>query len=222
MVFIPTYLYIKRHLVTGKLYFGKTIKNPETYYGSGKHWTLHYKKHGKEHIETLWYCLFYDKESIQEFALNFSKQETITESDQWLNLKDEDGLSGGWSKNVPGPNNGKIWTIESKSKQSNSQSIKDKITAKDLNGTTFVTSKSDPRWLTGEIGGAKSYMYKLTLPDNSSFITRRLKTLFCTLGFTPTRNIVKLAINESAMLFETSKKVHKYKIIDGCLLTRLA
>lgn len=93
--FKPTYLYIKQHSITGKLYFGKTVKDPEKYLGSGKHWIRHIKKHGIEHIETIWYCLFLDKESCTEFALNFSKQENIVESKDWLNLKPENGLDGG-------------------------------------------------------------------------------------------------------------------------------
>ena len=93
--FKPTYLYIKQHSITGKLYFGKTIKDPEKYLGSGKHWLRHIKKHGKEHVVNLWYCLFLDGESIKEFALNFSIQENIVDSEQWLNLVNENGLDGG-------------------------------------------------------------------------------------------------------------------------------
>lgn len=92
--FTPTYLYIKRHSVTGKLYFGKTIRDPETYFGSGLHWKRHIEKHGKDHVETLWYCLFIDKESCPEFALNFSEQRQIVESKEWLNVKPENGLDG--------------------------------------------------------------------------------------------------------------------------------
>lgn len=99
MVFIPTYLYIKQHSITGKLYFGKTTsKNLEKYLGSGIRWTNHIKKHGKNFVTTVWYCVFFDKESIQEFALNFSRQERIVESGEWLNLKDENGLDGGFSE----------------------------------------------------------------------------------------------------------------------------
>ena len=92
--FKPTYLYIKQHSVTGKLYFGKTVKNPEKYYGSGLHWKRHIQKHGKEHIQTLWYCLFLDQESCTEFALNFSEQQNIVESNDWLNKTLENGLDG--------------------------------------------------------------------------------------------------------------------------------
>lgn len=94
-IFRPTYLYIKQHLTTGKLYFGKTVKNPETYLGSGVHWKRHINKHGKENVVTLWYCLFFDEESITSFAVLFSNQQNIVESDNWLNLIPENGLDGG-------------------------------------------------------------------------------------------------------------------------------
>ena len=93
-IYTPTYLYIKQHSITGKLYFGKTIKDPEKYLGSGVHWKSHIKKHGKEHVVNLWYCLFLDQESITEFALNFSKQQNIVESSEWLNLIEENGTNG--------------------------------------------------------------------------------------------------------------------------------
>lgn len=89
-----TYLYIKQHSVTGKLYFGKTIRNPESYMGSGDYWKAHIAKHGKEHVETIWYCLFYDKEELINFALQCSKNWNIVESDDWANEKLENGLDG--------------------------------------------------------------------------------------------------------------------------------
>jgi len=93
--FSPTFLYIKQHKITGKLYFGKTIKDPESYAGSGKHWLSHIKKHGKDQVETLWYCLYTNEKLIKEAAISFSKLWNIVESDDWLNLIEEDGLSGG-------------------------------------------------------------------------------------------------------------------------------
>src|ERR1035437_3762204 len=85
--FIPSYLYIKQHSITKKLYFGKTTQNPEEYNGSGSRWSRHIKKHGIEHVETLWYCLFYSKESIVEFALSFCYLHNIGLGDTsaWLN-----------------------------------------------------------------------------------------------------------------------------------------
>jgi len=94
-MFIPTYLYIKEHSVTGMLYFGKTIKHPETYLGSGKYWLNHINKYGKEHVVTLWYCLFLDEASAKQFALMFSTKNNIVESKNWANLAIENGTNGG-------------------------------------------------------------------------------------------------------------------------------
>ena len=96
MTIYPTFLYIKQHSVTGLKYFGKTIKDPYKYKGSGKHWVRHIKKHGTEHIETLWVSTpFIDSELISEYALTFSKEHNIVESKDWANLMEENGQSGG-------------------------------------------------------------------------------------------------------------------------------
>jgi hypothetical protein len=89
----PTYLYIKRHSVTGKCYFGKTIKeDPVKYLGSGVHWRNHIRAHGIEYVETLWYKLFTDQDELTRVALAFSKQQDIVNSELWLNLKEENGI----------------------------------------------------------------------------------------------------------------------------------
>lgn len=93
--FQPTYLYIKQHSVTKKLYFGKTIKDPLNYFGSGTHWMRHIKKHGKEFVETLWYCLFLDENEISNFAINLSKSYDIVGSTDWANLVEENGINSG-------------------------------------------------------------------------------------------------------------------------------
>ena len=96
--FIPTYLYIKQHNVTGLKYFGKTAKkDPVAYKGSGIHWQRHIKLHGND-VTTLWFQLFTDETSIKEFALNFSEVNNIVDSTEWANLKPEDGLEGGSKK----------------------------------------------------------------------------------------------------------------------------
>lgn len=93
--FKPTFLYIKRHSITGKLYFGKTIKkNVEKYNGSGEYWTKHIKKHGIDKVETLWYCLFTDIESLTHFAYDFSIKNDIVNNKIWANLENENGLDG--------------------------------------------------------------------------------------------------------------------------------
>jgi hypothetical protein len=91
----PTYLYIKKHSITGLKYFGKTTKDPYKYNGSGKYWTNHIKKHGKEHIVTLWVSDPYHDKSIIDYALHFSQENNIVKSNEWANLKPENGLDGG-------------------------------------------------------------------------------------------------------------------------------
>lgn len=93
--FKPTYLYIKQHAITGKLYFGKTTRSdPLKYIGSGIHWLRHIKLHGTEHVITLWCELFTDIIALVEFATLFSLEMNIVESKQWLNLIRENGLDG--------------------------------------------------------------------------------------------------------------------------------
>jgi hypothetical protein len=93
----PTYLYIKQHKITKLKYFGKTTKDPNKYLGSGKHWIRHIKKHGLE-IDTIWQQLFTDEKELVDFALKFSKDNNIVESSEWANLKEENGLDGGFDK----------------------------------------------------------------------------------------------------------------------------
>ena len=95
-IYVPTYLYIKQHSVTGLKYFGKTAKyDPLKYLGSGKHWKSHIKKHGTMHVVTLWYQLFDDKSLLTEFALLFSDHWDIVKSKEWANLIPENGIDGG-------------------------------------------------------------------------------------------------------------------------------
>ena len=95
--FTPTWLYIKQHNVTGLKYFGKTTKDPFLYKGSGKYWKDHIRKHGNN-ITTVWTELFTDKQTLTEYALQFSNQHNIVESKEWANLINENGIDG----NVPG------------------------------------------------------------------------------------------------------------------------
>lgn len=92
-MFKPTFLYIKQHNITGTLYFGKTVKNPLTYKGSGVRWKRILKKYGGQ-VETLWYCLFTDRDLLIEFATSFSKLNDIVNNPLWANLVDENGLDG--------------------------------------------------------------------------------------------------------------------------------
>lgn len=110
--FKQTFLYIKHHALTGLLYFGKTTKSEkylrENYVGSGKYWNKHLNVHGKEHVETIWYCLFTNKDELVKFALMCSTQWDIVNSKNtnkkkiWANEKPENGTTGGaWNKGIP-------------------------------------------------------------------------------------------------------------------------
>ena len=90
----PTYLYIKQHSVTGLKYFGKTTQDPYKYLGSGTRWRNHIKKHGRKFVETIWLSDLYYDTSITEHALHFSYENNIVKSNEWANLKPEDGLEG--------------------------------------------------------------------------------------------------------------------------------
>lgn len=130
-------LYIATHNKTGLKYFGKTEKwlteeeLQENYHGSGKYWKRHLKKYGNDVTMKL-YGL-YDSETVEEIAMQFSKDNDIVNSNEWANLKYENGLDGGEpsNKNVP-------WTDEQKEK------IKGKVTAKNINtGEVVRISKEE-------------------------------------------------------------------------------
>lgn len=92
-----TYLYIKQHRKTGLKYFGKTTnKNPKKYPGSGLYWIAHLEKHGYD-IETTDLWSFDNPIECEKFATNFSQTHNIVESSEWANLKEENGLDGGFS-----------------------------------------------------------------------------------------------------------------------------
>ena len=97
--FRPTRLYIKE--LNGLKYFGKTTAaDIEKYHGSGKWWIRHIKKYGKNEIKTLWVSdWFHDPLSLREYAINFSIQHSIVESEKWANLCIETGIDGGPRQN---------------------------------------------------------------------------------------------------------------------------
>lgn len=92
----PTRLYIKKCPHCNLKYFGKTSrKNIKDYFGSGIRWNNHLKFHKVEPMH-LWNSDWYYDTSISRFALKFSRLNKIVASNLWANLKEEDGLTGGW------------------------------------------------------------------------------------------------------------------------------
>jgi len=92
-MFRSTYLYIKTHNKTGLKYFGKTIKDPMKYRGSGKHWCSHLHKHGDD-VSTEILGYYTDKAQCMKAALEFSDKNKIVESAGWANMRIE-MLDGG-------------------------------------------------------------------------------------------------------------------------------
>lgn len=141
MTFKPTYLYIKTHKITGLKYFGKTIKNPNTYLGSGIRWRAHLKKHGNDvFTEILNNGQAYTNEEIfKEDAINFSIKFNIVNSEEWANLMIEQGAGGDTSasenykksmkmRNMKGENN-PMYGKTPKSKGKTLDQLYDKETA---------------------------------------------------------------------------------------------
>ena len=88
------YLYVKQQPVSGLKYFGRTIrKDPFKYKGSGTYWVNHYKKYGSNSIKTLEIWGFDSQELCSEFALKFSEENNIVESEEWANQIPENGES---------------------------------------------------------------------------------------------------------------------------------
>lgn len=92
--FKPTWLYLKQHNKTGLKYFGKTVQDPEKYIGSGVYWVRHLNQHGYD-VTTVWKQLFTNKDELTQHALEYSQNFKIVESNEYANLKPEDGLMGG-------------------------------------------------------------------------------------------------------------------------------
>lgn len=97
-VFLPTYLYVKKHKKTGLLYFGKTTRDdPLRYNGSGTHWTRHYKIHGVDQIETIFLKHFTKLEDCIRYSITFSIENDIINSKFWANHALETGIGGGYT-----------------------------------------------------------------------------------------------------------------------------
>jgi len=100
LVSMTIYLYIKTHQITGLKNLGQTSsKNPDKYLGSGLYWKAHLKVHGIEHTtEILRECI--DKEDLKFWGLHFSNLWNVVESNEWANLKIEQGDGGRQSEEV--------------------------------------------------------------------------------------------------------------------------
>lgn len=92
---MPIYLYVKTHNKTGLKYLGTTKQDPYKYVGSGIRWRNHLKKHGID-ISTEILCESLDASYIRQQGIYYSQLWNIVDSQEWANLKIEEG-DGGFS-----------------------------------------------------------------------------------------------------------------------------
>ena len=138
--FKPTCLMIKQHQITGKLYLCITTrKNIEKYKGSGTYWKKHINMHGKDYVQNVWYCWFYDAESIKQCAMLLSGMYKVVESEHWCNLIVENG----------GELDDRMENFIFRKKLSNAN--KGFIICKDKDGICLRVSINDPRYLSGQL-----------------------------------------------------------------------
>jgi len=91
-------LYVKTHTNTGMKYLGYTKQDPYTYKGSGKYWNLHLEKHGND----VWTNVIFQtdlKNEIKQMGMYYSILWNVVESDEWANLKSEEG-DGGFTHDI--------------------------------------------------------------------------------------------------------------------------
>ena len=89
------YLLKKTHKITGLKYLCKTIREDwHKYSGSGKYWKRHIKVHGRD-IDTDLLKECQTAEELREWGLYYSELWNVVESDEWANMRPEDGDGGG-------------------------------------------------------------------------------------------------------------------------------
>ena len=85
---------VKKHRITNLKYLCKTIQeNHNKYSGSGKYWKNHLKVHGNN-VMTRVIFSSYDFEEFKKVCLLVSNKWNVVESEDWANLKHENGTGG--------------------------------------------------------------------------------------------------------------------------------
>jgi hypothetical protein len=113
------YLYKKTHTITGLKYLGYTKKDPHKYMGSGVRWTKHIGKHGN-HVATEILCECDTKSEVKDKGRYYSILWNVAESDDWANLKMEEGDGGDmsfstkWISSRKSPRLKQIWSEKAK------------------------------------------------------------------------------------------------------------
>jgi hypothetical protein len=152
------YLYVKTHNTTGLKYLGKTKRDPEKYKGSGIWWVNHLAKHGNN-VSTEILLETDSHEEIKRMGIYYSELWDIVNSNQWANLKPEEGDGGNMGpvgiekrrkKMVGHPNWLLSQTEESKTKISESMSKILNLLTEDEKSARIKNSCSSPESWTDE------------------------------------------------------------------------
>ena len=125
------HLMIKKAYPTGLMYLCQTSKEPYSYKGSGKRWLNHLKAH-KPSIFTCVLGTYATMAELREAGLYYSKLYDVVASDDWANLRVEDGEGGGSGKI------GRRWKINDTSRM---KGPKDRTTEKCKAGYQRVAEK---------------------------------------------------------------------------------
>lgn len=181
----PTWLYVKKHIVTGLKYFGKTTRDPIKYRGSGKRWVNHLNVYGNN-VKTIWSRLFVDKNELVEFALNFSTENNIVESDEWANLMPENGLDGGSPK---GTNKGRPCSEQARKNLDNgrrnrvytsmSAQSKEKLRNSKLGKQSTHETREKLKLAKARQLASDKILYEITDPTGRMYIYTRLEIKKC-------------------------------------------
>jgi len=140
-------LYVKIHKVTGLKYFGKTVKDPHKYKGSGKYWKRHLQKHGND-VATIIVGEYLEVSDLLKLhALNFSTLHDIVRSKEWANLINENGTDG----NCPGT----VFSQETRNKISAANKLRD---APECKGKSYIEYYGEDR-AAGIVAKMKSSKY---------------------------------------------------------------
>jgi hypothetical protein len=186
------YLVKKIHKITGLKYLCKTIrKDWDRYPGSGHYWKRHLKIHGK-HFDTELLRECNTPEELKEWGIYYSKLWNIVESDEWANLKQEEGDGGDMGpkgrqklseaytgvKHTPERNAAKSQRQKGKKK---SQQWKDNRPGYDKTMYTWVNETTGETIVMGRRDFAKKYISPHTKwhrQATTSYLRGERKTLF--------------------------------------------
>jgi hypothetical protein len=91
------YLMIKKAYPSGLKYLCYTKQEPYAYKGSGLRWENHIRYHNS-HIITSIIGEYETMEEIRENGIKWSRELDVVASEEWANLREEDGLGGGSGK----------------------------------------------------------------------------------------------------------------------------